>query len=246
MKREDRQKHLQLIEYRKQDDRDKFNDLMDILLPEIKEYVENWLVRAESNHKIEKGKYKVEDFMGELYIAAYNHIEEVKEDKRLYVWMLGRVNQVMEDKIIDDNFDAAFFKSINEYVDQEQGSMIEKLTINNEGEVVLEDSLDNITKDSTLSKYSYSVNEVFVDHDDDKIIETINNHLTPKDIDTTIRKIIKSSTLQEQSIIDLYTIHKLSITEISTVTNIESQHIQKVISQLQTHIITDAHRKKLK
>ena len=229
--------HLQLIEYRKQDDRDKFNDLMDILLPEIKEYAENWLVRAEKAHHIKKGQYTVEDFMGELYIATYDHIEEAYEDKRLYVWMLGKINQIMEDKIVDDNFDSTFFKSINEYVDQEQSSMDERLTVNDEGEVVLEDSLDDTMNDKADKKYRYTVDEAFVNHDDNDIIENLNKHLKPEEVDTAVRKIIQSSTLQEKSIIDLYIVHSLSIVEISEVTKIESKDVQIVISQLQQSIV---------
>lgn len=184
--------HPQLIEYRKQDDRDKFNELMDILLPEIKEYTENWLKRAEESHHVDIGQYKVEDFIGELYIAAYDHIEEVKEDKRLYVWMLSKVNQIMEDKITDDNFDATFFKSINEYVDQEQASMDERLTVNDEGEVVLEDSLDATMNDTVDEKYRYTVEEVFVDHTDEDIVEKIKLHLKAKDVDNAVHNIVMS------------------------------------------------------
>ena len=227
----------QLVEYRKQDDRDKFNKLMDILLPEIKEYVENWLSRAEESDHIGKGQYKVEDFIGELYIAAYDHIEEVKEDKRLYVWMLGKANQIMEDKIIDDSFDSSFFKSLNEYVDQERASMDERLTVNDEGEIVLEDSLDATMNNKANEQYRYTVDEIFIDHDDEDIIEKLNNQLKAKDVDDAIRKIIKTSTLREKSIIDLYTIYKLTIIEISQVTKIESRNVQKVISQLQWNIV---------
>lgn len=229
--------HPQLIEYRKQDDRDKFNELMDILLPEIKEYTENWLKRAEESHHVDIGQYKAEDFIGELYIAAYDHIEEVKEDKRLYVWMLSKVNQIMEDKITDDNFDATFFKSINEYVDQEQASMDERLTVNDEGEVVLEDSLDATMNDTVDKKYRYTVEEVFVDHADEDIVEKIKLHLKAKDVDIAVHNIINASTLQEKSIIDLYTIHRLSVLEIAEVTKIESKNVQKVISQLQWSIL---------
>lgn len=229
--------HLQLIEYRKQDDRDKFNELMDVLLPEIKEYTENWLKRAEESHQVDIGQYKVEDFIGELYIAAYDHIEEVKEDKRLYVWMLSKVNQIMEDKITDDNFDATFFKSINEYVTQEQASMDERLTVNDEGEVVLEDSLDATMNDTVDEKYRYTVKEVFVDHADEDIVEKIKLHLKAKDVDNAVHNIINVSTLQEKSIIDLYTVHRLSVLEIAEVTKIESQNVQKVISQLQWSIM---------
>lgn len=229
--------HPQLVEYRKQDDRDKFNDLMEILLPEIREYADNWLHRAEENHHIEKGKYKVDDFMGELYIATYDHIEETIEDKRLYVWMLSKVNQIMEDKITDDNFDAAFFQSLNTYTDLEQSSMDEKLTVNEKGELALEDSLDATMNDSAAEKYRYAVAEVFVDHAEVDIVEKLNAQLKAEDVDNEIRRVIQNSTIKEKSIIDLYTLHKLSVVEIAQVTRLELHHVQKVIANLQWSII---------
>ncbi|MFT6781757.1 MAG: DNA-directed RNA polymerase specialized sigma24 family protein [Saprospiraceae bacterium] len=151
--------------------------------------------------------------------------------------MLGKINQIMEDKIVDDSFDSTFFKSINEYVEQEQSSMDERLTVNDEGEVVLEDSLDDTMNDKADKKYRYTVDEAFVDHDDNDIIENLNKQLKPEDVDSAIRRIIQTSTLQEKSIIDLYIVHSLSIVEISEVTKIESKNVQIVISQLQRNIV---------
>lgn len=211
----------QLITFKKQDDRDKFEDLMKILLPEIQEYVRSWLTKAEHDGQIEKGRYRVDDFMGELYIATFDHIETIKEDRRLYIWMLAKINQILEDKIADDDFDATYFPSLTKYVELENEAMDEKLSINADGEIVLEDSfLDDNTED-----YEYKIEDIFASHEDSEIIDKINNRISAERIDQIIKHAMESFSLNEKMIIDLNIKHGLALAEIEDVVQVNSEVI---------------------
>jgi hypothetical protein len=137
-----------------------FDMLMEKILPAIRRYIAKRLDHAIKNDLIPEGKYKVEDFIDELYIVAYDHIVEVQEDTHLYKWLLRKAKELMEDTIIEVDFDHTFFKNIDDYTKYEREEMVEKYSIDGNGDLVMEEELDDLS----YAKNDYELEEAFIEN----------------------------------------------------------------------------------
>ncbi len=135
-----------------------FNQRMVGFLPRIKEFFSWQLSKLEKNNIIPGGKYKAEDLVDDLYIMAYDHNQKVKGDVHLFNWLFAKAKELIEDTIIEVDFDNTFFKNIDNYTKVERDEMEERFSVDGDGDLVMEEELDDLS----YRKNDYVLESAFI------------------------------------------------------------------------------------
>ena len=104
-----------LTRLKKEGDLSSFNNLLLKSISEVKRYINKNLNRALTNGKIDRNKYKANDFIDQLFIEVYEHIDEIKNEKEFYPWLFKKVDELMGDILEEEEFDSLFFENIDNY-----------------------------------------------------------------------------------------------------------------------------------
>jgi len=203
-----------------------FNELMEELLPGVKRYISRRLRVAVCNGHIPAGKYKVDDFVDELFIQAYDHIQEVKSGKDLHGWLFKKADEMLEDTAIEEDFDDTFFENIDDYGKEEWGAMEENLSTDGDGDLVMEEELD----DYSYPKFDYTLKDVFVENNEESLIEKLDRELSQEEISRHIDMVLHRLPLLTQSVFELSVNQQFPIDEIAEIKRIS-------VSQAEQHLV---------
>ena len=209
-----------------------FNDAMRRLLPGVRKYISRWLNHAIKNDKIHAGKYKVEDFVNELYILAYDHFHEVGQDSDLYGWLFKQANKLLEDAEVEDKFDDFFFKTIDSYTKAEWEEMEEKFSTDGDGDFVMEEELDDIS----YVKNDYLLKDVFIEDQEQELIEKISNKISTEQINRHVNMLLHYLPSKESAVFDLVARHRFKPDEITRIKEISMQEVEKHLENARNFI----------
>ena len=101
-----------LVQLKEEGDKASFNKLVLEIIPEIRKYVNGKLNAAILKGHFPKGKYKADDFIDQLFIEIYDHIEEVENQEYFYLWLYKKINQLLEDSIVEEESMISFLKTL--------------------------------------------------------------------------------------------------------------------------------------
>jgi RNA polymerase sigma factor (sigma-70 family) len=204
-----------------------FNQLMKKIFPGVKQYINNELRRALENGSIPSGKYNLSDFISELYIMAYDHIHEVKEDKHLLSWLIKKADELLADTIIEEEFDQTFYENIDSIDKVEWDEMEERFSTDGDGDLVMEEELDDIS----YPKNDYILKNVFVEHTEEDLINHLDKELTGKEINEHISMVLHRLPPQMSSIFDLAINLQLKLEEIAEIKKIPIEEVNRYFNE---------------
>ena len=216
-----------------------FNDLLAQVLPHIELYIKIELGRAVANGTLAEGRYNVNDFVDELYISAYEHLQEVSEDLNLLNWLFQRTDRLINEAVIEEEFDHAFIQNIDEIAALESNEMNEVLTIDANGEPVLVDELD----ESPYPIHNYELKDVFVEDNQQSLIDRLSNEMTNEQIKHHIENIVRRFPKSFRTIFDLSQNYNMSVQDISDIKQISTLEIGKILKQINRSIQISFERK---
>lgn len=156
-----------LVQLKKEGNQAHFNEMLMEILPEVKNYINRRLSAAIHKGHFPKGMYTADDFVDQLFVEVYDKIGEVPNENDFYHWLFKRTNQLLEDVMVEEEFDEFFFKNIDDYSKPEWDALAEKVTSNLEGEEILMEDLEDVS----YRKNDYVINDVFVEEDEDEWVE---------------------------------------------------------------------------
>jgi len=220
--------YKKLITFKQVDDRDNFFQLMNTIMPGIRKYVKKIFLRLVRNKQLTKNKYKVNDFIDELYIKAYDHIQEVKHDENLYGWIIKQADKLLEDILTEEDFNHFFFKNIEDYTKAELDEMEENYFIDADGDYVMEEDADDIF----LPKNNYTLKDVFVENFDDDIMKTISEKMKQDKIHSNIEMFAQKFSLMEYSIFDLNVVHALTTEQIAEIKDLSVDKVEELLENV--------------
>ncbi|HFA51477.1 MAG TPA: sigma-70 family RNA polymerase sigma factor [Bacteroidetes bacterium] len=188
-----------LRQLKEQGDRATFNEVMEKLLPGVKRYISRRLATAVSKGLVPVRKYKVEDFVGDLFIKAYDHIHEVKEDRHFHTWLFKKADELLDDAITEEEFDGAFFENIDDYGKPELDEMEEKFSTDGDGDLVMEEELDDLS----YPKNDYGLKDVFVENTERGLVEKLDKELSEEEIQRHINRVMHHLPAPVRDVFDL-------------------------------------------
>ncbi|WP_428741021.1 sigma-70 family RNA polymerase sigma factor [Tenacibaculum sp.] len=214
-----------LLKSKEKGDKEIFNKLILKILPGIRKYVKQRLVAAIKKGHFHKNKYKPDDFVDQLFIEVYEHIEEVKKAKDFYLWLFQKTDQLLENIIEEEEFDDLFFRNIDDYSKPEWDEMEEKFSADAEGDLLMMDELD----DSSFHKNDYTLNHVFVEDEEQGYIDKLDEELSEAKTQKHMQMILHKLPLHMQSVFELYSKYSFNVDEISVIKGITIQEANQLI-----------------
>ncbi|MCL5129153.1 sigma-70 family RNA polymerase sigma factor [Algibacter sp. L4_22] len=210
-----------LSKFKQQGDKALFNNLLLKTLYQVNRYITKTLATALSKGNLPKGKYKPDDFIDQLFIEVYDHFDEVKDKESLHPWLFKTADKLLEDSIVEEEFDDYFFKNIDDYSRPAWDAMQEKYSIDGGGDFVMIDELDDIS----YAKNDYVLNHVFVEEDKKEFMEQLDKDLGKENIIKHTSMVLSNLPQSMRTVFELATEYQFSMREIAM---IRSQSIEEV------------------
>ncbi len=219
---------IKLQFFKEEDDQSSFNLYIQDVFPEIKLYLERQLEVAIKRGSFAEGKYKAEDFIDDLYIKAYDHIQHLDHSENLKVWLFNEADNLLKEILVEEEFDNYFFENIEDYSQLEWNEMEEKFSIDGGRDFVMEEDLD----DFSYPKNDYVLKDVFVDDgEEEDLLASIDEELSEERVSKHINMLLPKLSNVSTSILDLFSIRKLSEEEIALVKGIPVQEVRFYIEE---------------
>jgi hypothetical protein len=159
-------KFSDLVQLKFERNQKKFNQLLLKILPEVKKHIKQRLDAAIHNGHFSKGKYRAEDFIDQLFIEVYDSIGEVNNKNEFYIWLFKKTKELLDNIIVEEEFDDFYFVDINDYSKPERDEMVEKFSIEADGNFVMKEDLD----DPSYQNSKFTLNHVFIEDNEKELI----------------------------------------------------------------------------
>lgn len=231
--------YKKLVAFKAVDDKENFFETVKNVMPGVRKYIKSIFKRLVKNKQLPEGKYKVNDFIDELYISAYNNIQKMKEDENLYIWLIKQADIILDDILTEEDFKHTFFKNIDDYTKVELDEMEENYFIDADGDYVMEEDADDIF----LPKNNYTLKDVFVENIDADIMKTINKRMKKERINNNIEMLAGKFPLLEYSIFDLNIKHGLSAKQIAEIKHLSIDKIEDILENMKYSIKSIFHKR---
>lgn len=218
---------INLKSFKEQNNKEAFKNKFMELLPALKQYIKNSIERAEKKELLKKQGYSVDDFVNDLYLYVYDHINELQNQKDFHIWIYKAIDKLIEDALVDEEFGNFFFKDIEEYSKPEWDAMEEEFSTDGDGDLVMLEELD----DTSLKNQNYELNDIFVDDNENEITAKLENDLSKKRINTHIHMILNKLPMKTQSVFDLNTLGGFSTKEIAHIKHMQIQEVNKLLEE---------------
>lgn len=221
-----------LVQLKAKDEKNEFNVVMEKILPSVKIYISQRLNQAVKNGDIPKGSYKADDFINQLFIETYEHIDKIEDEKHLHPWLFKKADELLEDAIIEEEFDEFFFENIDTYSQPEWEEMEERFTTDGDGDLIMEDELD----DPSYKKNEYLLKDAFIDNDDEEIIKELDEKLAEEKLETHLKMMVQKLPTSMRTVVNLSTKYKFSPEEIANIKDIPVEVATELLTQSKKHI----------
>ncbi|SDH30748.1 RNA polymerase sigma factor [Winogradskyella thalassocola] len=215
----------ELMRLKKEDDSASFNALLLKIIPQVEKYINGRLNTAIKKGNFSKGKYKADEFIDQLFIEVYNNIEEVKKQDDFYLWLFKKTNELLEDIIVEEEFDEFFFKNIDDYTKPEWDAMEENFSTDGGGDYVMIEDLE----DRSYNHNDYTLNHVFIEDDEKKLTEKIDKDLSEEQIKNHIELVLHNLPLPMRSVFELSTQWHFELEEIAKIQNIAIEEVKELL-----------------
>lgn len=215
-----------LVQFKKEDDKTAFTDLMLKNFHQVNRYIRARLNTALTKGNLPKDKYKPDDFIDQLFIEGCDHFGEVRNKKDLHPWLFKKADELLEQAIIDEEFDDYFLKNIDDYSKPEWDEMEEKFSTDGGGDYIMIEDLD----DMSYPKNNYILNHVFVTNDNKEIIKQLDEDLGEENIRKHTAMVLHNLPLAMRTVFKLSTEYQFTIEEIAIIRN---QSLEEVHSLLE-------------
>lgn len=214
-----------LKQLKKEGDLSTFNNLLLKAMPEVKRYVNKNLNRALSNGKIDRNKYRADDFIDQLFIEVYEHIDEIENEKELYPWMFKKVDELLGDILVEEEFDSLFFENLDNYSKPVWDAMQEKFSTDGDGDLVMKEEWDDIS----YAKNDYVLNHVFVEDGDQEIIVQLDKELGAENIRKHSELVLRHLPGPMRRVYELFTEHQFDVAEIAKIRNSTIKEVESLL-----------------
>jgi len=222
--------YTDLVLFKKEDKRAAFNALLLKVIPEVKHYVAKRLNSALMKKTIPMGKYKPEDFTDQLFIEAYDHFDEVEDEKDLHPWLFKKVDKLLEDVLVEEEFDSVFFENIDDFAKQEWDAMEEKFSTDGDGDLVMVEELDDIS----YRKHDYIVKNIFLEDNRADQMAKLDKKLSEEAIKRHTEMVLHQLPTPMRTVFELFTEHQFELPEISKIHNKTLQEVAKLLEDAQS------------
>lgn len=202
-----------LRKLKKEQNQAAFNELLLQVVPEIKYYIKRRINTAIAKGHFSKNKYATNDFIDQLFVETYDHIEEFNDEDEFSIWLYKMTNQLLEDAFTEEEFDKLFFNNIDDYLKQDWDIMEEKFTMDNDGDLTMNEDLEDIS----YHQNEYKLVDVFLEDAQASMDASIDKSLYQDQIDRHVNVVLHNLPTSMRIVFELFTKNHLTIEEIAVI-----------------------------
>lgn len=222
-----------LIRLKEDNHQIEFNKAVQQLLPDVNSYIARRLSAAVRNGHLPSGKYKVEDFTDEIYLKAYDQIKEVEDERDLLPWLFKKADELLQNIIVDEEFNETFFENIDNYSQSEWKQMQADFSTDGDGDLILLEEFD----DPSYPDYEYTLKDVFVEESpENEWLEKLNSELGDGQIHAYIDMVLHHLPTPMRSIYDLAVNQRFEPYEIAKIKQISVYQVEQYLKQARRSI----------
>ncbi|WP_027419012.1 hypothetical protein [Crocinitomix catalasitica] len=224
---------MDLVNFKALDDQKSFNNLMLAALPEMEKYVASRLRLAHNRGQLPEGKYEVSDFTNDLFIAAYDEFARFKTANEFSNWLYIKMDELIEDQIVEEDFDDFFFNDFGNYSTDEWQALEDKIdTSDKTGKVELKMS------DSAITKSGEKVlAEIFKTDAERQQLEQIRNEVGDKGIASHLNLVMNQLAPLSAVTLNLVVEHGVTPKDAAEIKQISENEIEADIKKSKGHIL---------
>ena len=205
--------YSKLVSFKRKENRESFNSELLKVLPQIYRYVSKRLNSAVANGKLNKGMFNPNDFTDQLFIEVYDNIDDIKTENELHIFLFKKVDELLEDSLVEEEFDHVFFDNIDTYSKPEWDAMEENYTQDGDGDFLLLEELD----DKSVDKSNYSLNQVFITEEEKQLADKLDESLNKERIYRHIQLVLDKMNMPMRTVFELYANEGLTTEEIAEI-----------------------------
>ncbi|MDC6405210.1 MULTISPECIES: sigma-70 family RNA polymerase sigma factor [Maribacter] len=215
-----------LVDFRNQENREAFNKELLRLMPQVKNYVAIRLKNAIRAGKLNKGMFDPNDFTDQLFIEVYDNWELVKNEYGLRPFLFKKVDDLLDDRLTEEEFDHIFFENIDTYSKKEWDAMEEDFSTDGDGDLVLLEELD----DSSLDRTNYSLDHVFITEEEKGLAQKLDESLDKERVERHMDMVLGKMSLPMRCVFELYTDQGFTPDEIADMRNTTLEETENLLS----------------
>ena len=214
------------------DNKTEFDKILMQMLPRLQKYIEHRIKMYEAKKWLPKNFYAPQDVLADVYMNAYTEFERINNPQDLKIRLFSWADQIIGDYAVKENKIPNSKKlPVNQLVKEELKFMLEDLTVNADGEVVLVNDLKD--EDISYQQDEFKPKVFIFDYDSQNAFAK-SLGLTADDFrDEKLRSIFGSiySQLPEMArrVLDLNALGGLSYGEIAEIVGITPDEVEKII-----------------
>ncbi|SHJ07773.1 RNA polymerase sigma factor [Pseudozobellia thermophila] len=216
---------VDLKRLKKENDKSAFNDLLLKTLHQVRRYISSRIGTALTKGNLPHGKYKTDDFIDQLFIEAYDHFDEVTNENELHPWLFKKADELLEETIVDEEFDDYFLKNIDDYSKAEWDAMEEKFSTDGDGDLVMIEELD----DSSYPKNDYVLNRAFIENNKQKLQDKLDRELGEEEMAKHTKMVLHNLPLPMRTVFELATEYEFSLEEIAVIRNESLDQVRRLL-----------------
>jgi RNA polymerase sigma factor (sigma-70 family) len=219
-----------LVKYKREQNKTAFNELLMNVLPEVKGYINKRLTTAVSKGNMSKGKYKSDDFVDQLFIEVYDRFDTVNNKKDLRPWLFKIADKLLEDALVEEEFDALFFENIDTYSKPEWDEMIESYSTDGDGDLVMIEELDDIS----YPKNDYILKSVFLEDENQEMVSKLDRELGQENIRKHTENILGRLPQRMRMAFELNTEYQFDLQEITKIMDRDLEEVRRLLEDART------------
>ncbi|WP_233268349.1 RNA polymerase sigma factor [Cellulophaga sp. L1A9] len=219
--------YVSLVQLKKEGKTKAFNDLLLKVLPQVKQYVQHKLNVASKNGELDKNRFKADDIIDQLFIEVYDHIDAVEAASDFHTWLFKKADELVEDLLVDEEFDTYFFENVDNFSKPEWNEMEEKYSTDGDGDFVLLEEFDN----NQYLNNDYLLNAVFVEDKDKEIIANLDKELGAERIKRHADLVLLGLPKPMRNVFELFSTYKFNTHEISNILNLSVHEVEHFLKE---------------
>lgn len=216
-----------ISQLKKENNQASFNELILKIMPEMRTYINGRLNTAIKKGHFSKGKYKADDIIDQLFIEIYDSIEDIENENDFYLWLFKKTNELLEDIIVEEEFDDFFFKNIDDYSRPEWDEMQEEFSTDADGDLMMIEELDDIS----YNHNNYTLNHVFVEDNEKALVEKLDKSLDEEEVKNHIAMVLHNLSSNMRNVFELFTNQHLDLEEIAQIKNSTFEDVKELLNE---------------
>ena len=223
---------VELRAYKKDNNRSYFKDAFMKLMPDIKAYVSKNLKMAERKGVIVKGSYQADDFINDLYLYTYEHIDNISEETDFHSWLFKQADELLNDTFIYENLEESYTEELEGLSESEWQMLEKKFTRDADGDLIMMEELD----DPSYPKVNYKAADFFVEDQEEVLIERLDEEISKERMHNHISIVLEKLPVLIQSIFDLKTARGFDLEEIAKIKRMQLSRVNELFQEAQYQI----------